>query len=119
MTARLPSAAPCVPAILLLAAIAGPVPAGQPAPAAQEGAGSDRPGAGPANRGTAHLGLLPGSAFRDCDICPEMVVVPAGSFTMGSPPDEKRRMRRDNQAETSASIRMRRGKAAARNGGRA
>ncbi len=28
-------------------------------------------------------------------------------------------VRRDNQAETSASIRMRRGKAAARNGGRA
>ncbi len=26
----------------------------------------------------------PGSAFRDCPACPEMVVVPAGSFTMGS-----------------------------------
>jgi formylglycine-generating enzyme required for sulfatase activity len=26
----------------------------------------------------------PGSTFRDCDVCPEMVVVAAGSFTMGS-----------------------------------
>ena len=30
----------------------------------------------------------PGTTFRDCDVCPEMVVVPAGSFSMGSPPDE-------------------------------
>ena len=27
----------------------------------------------------------PGYQFRDCDQCPEMVVVPAGEFTMGSP----------------------------------
>ena len=33
----------------------------------------------------------PGTAFRDCPECPEMVVVPAGSFTMGSPPGEKGR----------------------------
>jgi formylglycine-generating enzyme required for sulfatase activity len=32
--------------------------------------------------------LVPGHAFRDCDECPEMVVVPAGSFTMGSPTSE-------------------------------
>ncbi len=32
-----------------------------------------------------------GSAFRDCPQCPEMVVVPAGSFMMGSPPSEKYR----------------------------
>jgi len=30
--------------------------------------------------------LAPGTAFRDCDVCPVMVVVPAGSFIMGSPP---------------------------------
>ena len=29
--------------------------------------------------------------FRDCDDCPEMTVVPAGSFLMGSPPSEKGR----------------------------
>jgi formylglycine-generating enzyme len=26
--------------------------------------------------------------FRDCAVCPEMVVIPAGSFTMGSPANE-------------------------------
>ena len=31
----------------------------------------------------------PGQVFRDCaDDCPELVVVPAGSFMMGSPPSE-------------------------------
>jgi formylglycine-generating enzyme required for sulfatase activity len=31
----------------------------------------------------------PGEMFRDCpDVCPEMVVAPAGSFTMGSPVNE-------------------------------
>jgi formylglycine-generating enzyme required for sulfatase activity len=32
-----------------------------------------------------------GESFRDCDDCPEMVVVPAGSCMMGSPDDEKGR----------------------------
>lgn len=27
----------------------------------------------------------PGSPFRDCDTCPEMLVVPAGAFVMGTP----------------------------------
>jgi formylglycine-generating enzyme required for sulfatase activity len=31
----------------------------------------------------------PGTDFRDCPDCPEMVVLPAGSFTMGSSPEEK------------------------------
>ena len=30
-------------------------------------------------------------SFKECEICPEMVVVPAGSFTMGSPKSEKNR----------------------------
>ena len=30
--------------------------------------------------------LAPGTAFRDCDVCPVMVVVSAGSFVMGSAP---------------------------------
>ena len=30
----------------------------------------------------------PGTTFRDCDVCPEMVAIPAGSFVMGSPTDE-------------------------------
>ena len=29
-----------------------------------------------------------GELFRDCEACPQMVVVPAGSFTMGSPGTE-------------------------------
>ncbi len=29
-----------------------------------------------------------GRTFRDCEYCPEMVVIPAGSFTMGSPASE-------------------------------
>ena len=30
----------------------------------------------------------PGHVFRDCDTCPEMVVIPAGTFRMGSPASE-------------------------------
>ena len=33
-------------------------------------------------------GLEPGTVFRDCAACPEMVVVPPGSFMMGSPASE-------------------------------
>lgn len=37
----------------------------------------------------ANEGLSRGNVFKDCeDICPEMVVVPAGAFTMGSPAEE-------------------------------
>ena len=32
-----------------------------------------------------------GDTFRDCATCPEMVVVPSGSFMMGSPADEQGR----------------------------
>ena len=32
-----------------------------------------------------------GTVFRDCEHCPEMVVVPAGEFMMGSPPSEEGR----------------------------
>lgn len=31
----------------------------------------------------------PGDTFKDCDLCPEMVVVPAGEFTMGSARSER------------------------------
>jgi formylglycine-generating enzyme required for sulfatase activity len=33
-------------------------------------------------------GLKPKDSFRECDNCPEMMVVAAGSFTMGSPQSE-------------------------------
>lgn len=31
-------------------------------------------------------GLTQGDTFRECENCPEMVVMPTGSFTMGAPP---------------------------------
>jgi formylglycine-generating enzyme required for sulfatase activity len=33
----------------------------------------------------------PKHSFRECDLCPEMIMIPAGSFVMGSPDDEKNR----------------------------
>ena len=33
--------------------------------------------------------------FKDCDACPEMVVIPAGSFTMGSPANEEGRYNKE------------------------
>ncbi len=35
--------------------------------------------------------LQPKDRFKECDVCPEMVVVPAGSFMMGSPATESDR----------------------------
>jgi formylglycine-generating enzyme required for sulfatase activity/dienelactone hydrolase len=37
----------------------------------------------------ATSGHVPGTVFRDCPDCPEMVVVPAGKFSMGSSSSEK------------------------------
>src|SRR5262245_7052349 len=39
----------------------------------------------------------PGQTFTECRHCPEMMVVPAGTFTIGSPPDEP--LRRDNEPQ--------------------
>ena len=36
----------------------------------------------------AERALEPGKAFKECPTCPEMVVVPPGSYTMGSPKEE-------------------------------
>jgi len=40
---------------------------------------------------TEERALKPGDVFKECDMCPELVVVPTGSFTMGSPASEKGR----------------------------
>jgi formylglycine-generating enzyme required for sulfatase activity len=41
--------------------------------------------------GTEKRCLNPKDTFRDCETCPEMVVIPAGEFMMGSPPGEPER----------------------------
>jgi formylglycine-generating enzyme required for sulfatase activity len=48
-------------------------------------------------------GVKPGSgqSFRDCPECPEMVVVPKGSFIMGSPADEKERISGEDQVSVT------------------
>jgi formylglycine-generating enzyme required for sulfatase activity len=40
---------------------------------------------------TQERALKAGDTFRECDICPEMVAVPAGAFAMGSPATEESR----------------------------
>jgi formylglycine-generating enzyme required for sulfatase activity len=43
--------------------------------------------------------LEPGQTFTECRNCPDMIVVPAGRFTMGSPPDEPDRRDSERQQE--------------------
>ena len=45
---------------------------------------------------TGGKGLKPGKVFKDCAKCPQMVVLPGGSFVMGSPPGEERRTTYEN-----------------------
>lgn len=42
-------------------------------------------------RSNSDAALQPGNRYRDCPECPEMVVVSAGTFTMGSPDSEQGR----------------------------
>ncbi|MGB6537669.1 MAG: formylglycine-generating enzyme family protein, partial [Xanthobacteraceae bacterium] len=44
--------------------------------------------------------LQPGDSFRECTTCPEMVVLPAGSFVMGSPALEYGRGSREGPQHT-------------------
>ena len=61
-----------------------PGAAGVKEPVVREPAVSGEPAPG----GPAAAGFEPGYVFRDCSACPQMVVVPPGSFTMGSPASE-------------------------------
>ena len=58
----------------------------------EAGRGGAEAGGGPCDAGPA--------CFLDCDVCPEMVVVPAGSFMMGSPPGEADRELLDKGSES-------------------
>jgi len=44
----------------------------------------------------------PGEVFRECRNCPEMVVLPAGSVVIGSPPEEP--LRRENEPQKEITI---------------
>ena len=46
--------------------------------------------ADPASLAPTPPSLSPGDVFSDCDACPQMVVVPAGTFMMGSPASDER-----------------------------
>ena len=43
--------------------------------------------------GPSQASLKPGHVLKECRNCPELVVVPAGTFMMGSPADEPERRR--------------------------
>ena len=57
-------------------------------PTGRHGAEARRLQAAALRREEAGRLTRPGRRFRDCPECPEMVVVPPGSFTMGSPASE-------------------------------
>ena len=63
-------------------AVVAPAPVPAPAPSPQP-----LPAPAPAPAPVA-AGPKPGDVIRDCGDCPEMVVIPAGSFMMGSPTNE-------------------------------
>ena len=79
-----------------VAVVAPPVQPTAPAPVQPPAPAPVQPAVGifPPASGTAPLSaereraLKPKDTFRECETCPEMVVVPAGSFTMGSPKNE-------------------------------
>ena len=77
-------------------AVAAPPKASRPAPAAQPTVIIAEPPTGRCDGAEALVGnerrcLKPKDSFKDCPDCPEMVVIPAGEFTMGSPPNEAER----------------------------
>ncbi len=46
--------------------------------------------------GATHTAVVAApDTFKDCDVCPEMVVIPAGNFLMGSPSNEEGRYDRE------------------------
>jgi formylglycine-generating enzyme required for sulfatase activity len=54
--------------------------------------------------------LRPRDSFKECPTCPQMVVVPAGNFTMGSPDDEPGRNTDETQVPVTIAHRFAVGK---------
>jgi formylglycine-generating enzyme required for sulfatase activity len=61
-------------------------------PAAQTAALAPAPAPAPASQGgtsrTPEPAVAPGKVFRDCGDCPELVAIPAGTFSMGAQPGD-------------------------------
>ena len=74
---------PALLALSLLTApgVRGQILTGKGFTADPNGYRSDEPLASPQQK------VAPGTTIKDCPECPEMVVLPSGSFLMGSPPD--------------------------------
>ena len=67
---------------------------------AAEAAANYRPVSRILTKGETAGSLSVGTVFRDCPHCPEMVVLPAGKFVMGSPTDEKFREKDEGPQQT-------------------
>ena len=67
---------------------AAPAPAPRPKRSATPTAPSDTETATAPSQAPPAPTQAAGTVFKDCSDCPDMVVIPAGSFTMGSPPGE-------------------------------
>jgi formylglycine-generating enzyme required for sulfatase activity len=83
-----PAAAVCLGLLIFLVAGAGIYP--QTEPAAQPAQTTVPADVGPLSP-ERERALKPKDTFKECEKCPEMVVVPTGRFTMGSPASEQGR----------------------------
>src|SRR6476620_9715949 len=55
---------------------------------------------------TKTTSFKPGQTFKDCKNCPEMVVIPAGSFLIGSPESETGRSSNPDEGPTEGPQRL-------------
>ncbi len=80
-----------------------PVPSPPPQPPALSTTSRSSPtDSTPTPRESTRVGSKAGDIFRDCPDCPEMVVVPAGSFAMGSSSDYEKPVHRVSFARNFA-----------------